>query len=214
MLMLLMSRKILILLFWMLRSELLFFIGYYLGSLRITLVILHVHMCHTYIQHMHSSSFMWDVCETNTYTYALRYGQHTSGCISHMHSAYVICTYLYLYIFACHGICMYWVFIGAVSRAYVYVYLKQVPYIQEDTVRYALMQRCISACIWMYFGTTYSHICTIFDVHCILFLYTFRYAHFSECISACIWLYFALAFMQICTFHDVHIWRYLTVSFS
>ena len=98
-------------------------------------------------------------------------------CISHMHSACVICTYLYLYI--CARICMYLVFKGAVSRAYVCVPSKQLAYIQEDTVRYAPIQQCISACIWMYFETTYLHICTIFNVHICMYLSVFQ-----SCIQA------------------------------
>lgn len=136
---------------------------------------------------------MWYVCKKDTYTYALRYGQHTSLCISHMHSAYEICTGLYLYICAC--ICMYWVFQGAVSRAYVHVSCHQLAYIHEDTVRYAPQQRCISACIWMYLETTYLHICTIFKVHICMYLSVFQ-----SCIQAhivYIWLYFLIQYMQI-----------------
>lgn len=116
-------------------------------------------------------------------------------------------------------------FLWAVSCAYEYVCFDKAVFIQHDTVRYAPKKKCISACIWMYFESTYLLICTHFDVHicsylivfcvsihsdmhmlscaylnvseCILQLQTCTYALLKMCISSCIWLYVSSEYMHI-----------------
>ena len=128
-------------------------------------VILHVHMCPTYIQHMHC--FMWYVCKINTYTYNNGYAQHTSMCISHMHSAYLICTCIYLHVCAC--ICMYWVFYELYP-----VHMSM----------YVLTRQCSYSMIQSDMHITRSAYLHVFE--CILSLHTYRYALILMCISVCI----------------------------
>ena len=128
-------------------------------------VILHVHMCPTYIQHMHC--FMWNVCKINTYTYEHGYARHTSMCISHMHISYVICTYsicMYEHVSGCIGfsyelypvhMCMYdlkrplpYSMIHSDMHIYRSAYLLVFECILcQHTCTYALMLMCISVCI-------------------------------------------------------------------
>ena len=132
------------------------------GRYKSSSVILHVHMCPTYIQHMHC--FMWYVCKINTYTYKDRYAQHTSMCISHMHSAYVICTWIYLHVCVC--ICMYWVFYELYP---------------VHMCMYVLTRQCSYSMIQSDMHITRSAYLHVFE--CILSLHTYRYALILMCIS-------------------------------
>ena len=98
------------------------------------------------------------VCPKHTYTCACRYAHDITQCKSHMHDAYVICTFLFLHVSSC--ICMYWGIIGAVSSAYVPVCLEYTADIHAHTFTYAFLRSsegsaylyvcdCISVCISM-----------------------------------------------------------------
>ena len=138
---------------------------------------------------------MWYVCKIHTYTYNNGYAQHTSMCISHMHSAYLICTWIYLHVCAC--ICMYWVFYELYP-----VHMSM----------YVLTRQCSYSMIQSDMHITRSAYLHVFE--CILSLHTYRYALILMCISVRIWLYSVSVYIQICTCCHVHIWMYLNVFCS
>jgi hypothetical protein len=122
----------------------------------------------------------------------------TTECISHMHSAYVICTDLYHTVSECICIRLYVSSadrrLGTVCSAYVPVCLEYSSHIHADT--------CIPE------GSAYLYV-----NDCILSLNTGIYAFFKECISVCIWLYLT-AYLYVSDCISACIRLYFTVTYT
>ena len=151
--------------------------------------------------------FILYVCEISTCTYGHWYAHDTTGCILHMHGAFVIHTSMYLCVCVC--MCMYLVFIGAVSNVYVHVSLKYSNKYMQIRVDIHLKVGCISACMCLHFESAFMHICATFDVHICMYVnvfWIFIHSHLHSRrvrIFFCICLYLFVEYMHIQRFRSM-----------